>query len=76
MAIEQETINELDSVAKEYGCEFCMPPFKESINPFFCIEEIKDDIVKIKEFLIAIKRIGVRHTFVKIKNKRYIEIKE
>lgn len=76
MAIGQKTINELDRMAQEYGCEFCMPPFKKSINPFFCIEEIKDDIVKIREFLIAIKKIGVRHTFVKIKNKNYIEIKE
>jgi len=76
MAIEQETINKLDRIGRKYGCELHMPPFKKSISPFFYIEEIKDDTIKIREFLIAIKQIGVRHAFVKIKDKHYMEIKE
>jgi len=76
MAIDQKTIDKLDRIGSKYNCGLCLPPLKESVNPFFCIEYLKDDAIKFRDFLIEIKKQGVNHTFLKVRKKHYIEIKE
>ena len=65
----------LTELGDTFGCELFFPPFNGSLNPFFDIEGIKDDAIKLRDFLVDIRKTGVFIRFARIKNKgMFLEI--
>lgn len=69
MTILQDKIDSLNKIGKDFDCELQLPPCGKYKDPFFYIKNIKDDVFKFREFLMEIKKVGVRHKFTEINGK-------
>ena len=66
----QQQIDRLDLLAAKYNCDIFMPPFINSLNIFFKIDDVND----IGLMLIDIKEIGLNFRFVKHNSINFLEI--
>lgn len=68
----QKTMEKLDAMSKEFNCEFCLPPFKNSSNPFFvCLTSYKNNSSNIIQTLC---KMGLKYKISFEENKQFIEI--
>jgi len=81
MSLSQEQIDQINEIADKFYLELYMPPLQMQIHhgsmPFFKIKDVKQDSIKFKEFLMAVKEAGVDYEFVASRGeteKDYIKI--
>ena len=64
----------LEKVGDKYNCKFYLPPFDSRNNPFYLVDEIQKDAIKFRDFMVEVKKIGVKHSFRTLRKKQYMEI--
>lgn len=68
----QMTINKLEALSRECYAEFCLPPFRDSNNPFFvCDTGYKNHS---PEIIQALCKMGLNYKISFEYNKQFIEI--
>jgi len=66
----------LDLIGNKHSCELYLPPFNNTDNPFFKVDEIKQDALAFRDFMIDLKSLDVDLKFVEIDGKKdYLQIK-
>jgi hypothetical protein len=70
----KDFITNLTNLGIEFECELFLPPFNNSTNPFYKIEEIKDDALKFKDFLVSLRNTGAKFSSHIIDNEAFLEI--
>jgi hypothetical protein len=69
-----DLMKKLEDIGKEYGCELYLPPFNNSNNPFYCVDEIRHNKFKYKNFLVSLIDRGIKVSSHDIDDKIFIEI--
>ena len=60
----------MEGLSEKFDCVFLLPPFKDCLDPFFDITEIKEDVVKFRKLLMSVKKAGLDFRFVKSSGKK------
>ena len=61
--LQQKHMDELDLLARRFNCEFCLPPSKNGLHPFFYIENIQDLPNVVFDFSNALTYLGYSFVF-------------
>lgn len=69
-----EQIAKLEQIGKDFDCEFCFPPFKDTNSSFFAIDELAESPAKLAKFILNVNGMGLGHELHKIDGKRYLEV--
>ena len=73
--MDKEKIDRLDEIGEEFDCPLLMPPFNGSLNPFYCIKDIKHDAIKFRNFFVQLDEVDIDFRYVEIDGKKdYMEI--
>ena len=67
-------IDELQKIAHKYNCQLYLPPFYGRNNFFFIVDDIKQDCITFRKFLMDISKLGFKHAFHKNNDVTYMEI--
>jgi len=68
-------ISALDKLGNKYGCELQLPPFNDTDNPFFKIDQLKEDAIDFRNFIYDLGKINVSFKLTSVNGeKEYIEI--
>lgn len=73
--ITKAKLDKLIAIGEEFGCELMLPPFNDSLHPFYFIGKIKNvDGTKLTAILDGIDKLKLDRKIVDIKSKKYVEI--
>jgi hypothetical protein len=65
----------LVDIETKYNCNFYLPPFKNKIDCcFFDIDNIKNDAIAFRQFLVEVKKVKVKHKFLNIDGRKFMAV--